>query len=331
MKKLLVIGKEGRLARYTKDRSVYDRYDISYVPVGTSDDEVIDRYGDTEFILVDAVGDVSARLMENMPSLRLIHSEGVGYQGVDTEAADRRGIYVCNCEGVNAAAVAEQTVLLMLGLLREVRSCDESVRAGRQIITKEDHMMKGDMKELGECRVGLIGFGNIAKATCRLLKAFGSDVVYTKPARLSEEEEERYGVTYMERDELLAGCDIVSLHLPVTEETRYMADAGFFDRMKRGAYLINTSRGELVKSEDLVGAIADGKIAGAGLDTIDGEPVQKDNILLKAPDDVKDRLLLSCHIGGITGASFRRAYEMIWSDIEKAAGGQRPDHIVNMK
>ena len=142
MKKLLVIGKEGRLARYTADSSLFDRYDIVYVPVGTDDGTILELHSDANYILVDAVADVSASLIEGMPDLKLIHSEGVGYQGVDTEKAAARGIYVCNCKGMNAAAVAEQAVLLMLGLLRDVKGGDESVRSGKQIETKERYMLE---------------------------------------------------------------------------------------------------------------------------------------------------------------------------------------------
>ena len=148
MKKLLVIGKEGRLARYTADSSLFDRYDIVYVPVGTDDGTILELHSDANYILVDAVADVSASLIEGMPDLKLIHSEGVGYQGVDTEKAAARGIYVCNCKGMNAAAVAEQAVLLMLGLLRDVKGGDESVRSGKQIETKERYMLEGSLREL---------------------------------------------------------------------------------------------------------------------------------------------------------------------------------------
>ena len=185
MKKLLVIGKEGRLARYTVDSSLFDRYDIVYVPVGTDDGTILELHSDANYILVDAVADVSASLIEGMPDLKLIHSEGVGYQGVDTEKAAARGIYVCNCKGMNAAAVAEQAVLLMLGLLRDVKGGDESVRSGKQIETKERYMLEGSLRELGDCTVGLIGMGDIGKATARLLAAFGADVAYFKPRRLS--------------------------------------------------------------------------------------------------------------------------------------------------
>lgn len=327
--KLLVIGKEGRLARYTPDASVYADYDISYVPMGASDEELLAAGRDADFILVDAMGRVSGDVIRQMPNLKMIHSEGVGFNFIDVEAAKENHVYVCNCKGMNATAVAEQAILLMLGLLRDVVRGDGSVRAGTQIRTKEAFMLAGSLKELGDCIIGLVGFGDIAKATAKMAKVFGAQVVYYDIFRAKPELEAEYGVTYMELDELLAVSDIVSMHIPVTKDTQNMADAAFFGKMKRGAYFVNTSRGELVVGEDLLAAIRSGHLAGAGLDTIAGEPVQKDNVMVNAEPEVAEKLIFSCHIGGITGSSFRRGYQMVWSDMKKVAAGQKPDHVVN--
>lgn len=328
MNKLLVIGKEGRLAKYAPNPEKLKEYDIVYAPVGASDEELLAKGKDADFILVDAIGSVPGNVIRQMPDLKLIHSEGVGYQGVDMAAAKERGIYVCNCKGMNASAVAEQAVLLMLGVLRDVCGGDRSVREGKQIETKENYMIQGSLTELSECTVGLIGFGDIAKATASLLRAFGAKVVYTKKSPAPADVEARYGVSFLPQNELLAVSDIVSLHAPVNDETRYMADASFFEKMKDTAYIINTSRGELVDSKALVAALESGSIAGAGLDTIDGEPVKSDNPLLQISEETGRKLLLSCHIGGITRASFSRGYAMILEAIEKVSRGEIPDHIV---
>ena len=189
-------------------------------------------------------------------------------------------------------------------------------------------MIEGNLTELSECTVGLIGFGDIAKATASLLRAFGAKVVYTKKSPAPPDVETRYGVSFLPQDELLAVSDIVSLHAPVNDETRYIVDASFLEKMKDTAYLINTSRGELVDSKALIAALESGSIAGAGLDTIDGEPVKSDNPLLQTSEEADRKLLLSCHIGGITRASFSRGYAMILEAIEKVSRGEIPDNIV---
>lgn len=327
--KLLVIGKEGRLQKYTRDTSVYEQFEICYVPTGSPDEEILTAGQDADFILADAVAVVSANVIEQMPKLKMIHSEGVGFNGIDVEAAAKRGIYVCNSKGMNATAVAEQAILLMLGLLRDVCGGDRAVRAGSQIQVKEQVMITASLKELGDCTIGLVGLGDIGKATAKMAAVFGAKVHYYELRPLDAETEAEYGVTYMPLDELLASSDIVSLHVPVTKDTMGMADETFFAKMKPGSYLINTARGELVDDEALLQAIRSGHLAGAGLDTLSNEPVRPDHKMLQAEPQVAEKILYSCHIGGVTASSFRRGYDMIWEDIRLAAAGQRPKRIVN--
>lgn len=327
--KILVIGKEERLRHYTADVSVFDEFQIVYAPVGATDEELLKTGQDADFIIVDAIGRVSGAVISKMPNLKLIHSEGVGFQGIDIEAARDRKIYVCNCKGMNATAVAEQGILLMLGLLRNVCTGDRDVRSGRQIVTKEAYMKAGSLKELGDCTIGLVGFGDIAKETARLLAAFGAKVIYYNRTKMSKEVEAQYRVTYHSLGEVLAESDIVSLHVPVTAETTNMVNESFFAGMKKGALLINTARGELVDSQALIQAMRSGQVAGAGIDTLPNEPVKKDNPLLDMGKELEDRFLFSCHIGGITGSSFKRGYQMVWEDIRSAAEGKEPKRIVN--
>lgn len=328
--KLLVIGKEERVRRNTRNPDFLKKYEIVYAASGTPEEELLRIGGDADFLLADAISPVTAGLIARMPNLKLIHSEGVAFDRIDIGAAAERRIYVCNCKGMNAGAVAEQAVLLMLGLLRDVCNGDAAMRKGLQIQVKESYMVSGSLAELGECTVGLLGFGDIAKATAKLLGAFGARVIYWSRRQAPPETEEAYGVSFCSLDQLLAESDIVSLHMPVTEETRGMADAAFFAKMKPGAYLVNTARGELVDGQALLAAIRSGRLAGAGLDTVAGEPVRADNPIFGAEEAVEKKILYSCHLGGITGASFKRGYDMIWSDIEKAAAGGRPDHVVNL-
>lgn len=326
--KILVIGKEGRLQK-NADPAVYARHEFVYVPNGSEDDVILAAGKDAEVIIVDAMGKVSANVINHMPNLKMIHSEGVGFQGVDTIAAGAKQVYVCNCKGMNATAVAEQAILLMLGLLRGVVTGDRAVREGRQIEVKENHMLTGDLKELSDCTIGFMGFGDIAKAAAKMAGVFGAKIVYYDIFRASEDLEKAYNATYMTIDELLKVSDIVSLHLPVTPQTAGMVNADFFAKMKDGAYLINTARGELVDSQALVEAIRSGRLAGAGLDCVAGEPVQADNVILQAEKAVEDRIIYSCHVGGITASSFKRGYQMVWSDIAKIEAGEKPEHIVN--
>lgn len=328
--KVLHIGKKGNMERFSAPDSFLYRLERVDMPMGLAVREYTDAAGDADFLVADAIAPVPAELIRSMPELKLIHSEGVAFNSIDIEAARERKIYVCNNQGMNAAAVAEQTVLLMSGMLKNIVQNDAAVRSGRQITTKEGYMLRGDLAELADMTVGLVGFGDIAKAVVKLLRAYGVEkIFYYKRTPLAPEEEEKFGVRYLPLGELLSVSDMVSLHLPVTPETAGMADKGFFDAMKDGSYLVNTSRGELVDDEALIGALSSGKVKMAGLDTLDHEPVQRDHPLLNLPEELAGRIIFTPHIGGITASSFKRGYAFIWEDIEAAAEGKVPKRVVN--
>jgi phosphoglycerate dehydrogenase-like enzyme len=322
--KIVVIGKEGRFEKFSNPTE-YAQQEFVYAPIGSSDDDILKAGHDAQIIIVDAMGTVSEKLINNMPNLKMIHSEGVGYQGVNVEAARKNNIYVCNCKGMNAIAVAEHAIMLMLSMLRFLVVGDSAVRNGKQITAKEQHMASGDLKELSECTIGFVGYGDIAKETARLASVFGADLIYYKP---SGEEESDNIARYMPLDELLAKSDIVSLHLPVKSDTIHIVNKDFFAKMKKGSILINTARGELVDSAELINAIQNGTLSGAGLDCIEGEPVLADNILLKAGKEVLDKIVFSPHIAGVTKNSFSRGYKMLWSNIHKIESDKKPDNIV---
>jgi lactate dehydrogenase-like 2-hydroxyacid dehydrogenase len=263
-----------------------------------------------------------------MPNLRLIHSEGSGFNRIDTQAAREAGVYVCNNPALNSGAVAEQTILLMLALLRRFQEGDSLVRTGNQGKAKSLFILNG-IPELKSCHVGLVGFGHIGKATAALLAAFGSKVSYYSRHRLSVQEEKELGVGYLPLSELASSCDIVSLHLPVTPETTGLIDHGFLQKMKSSAFLINTARGEIVDQAALAQALEDGSIAGAGLDTLYPEPADFQNPLLQLSESCKYRIVFSPHIGGTTDGSFYRMHRNTWNNLFLAAAGKRPNNIVN--
>lgn len=326
--KLLVIGSKARTEKYLPNLPIVNEVEIVVVERGASDDEILSIAADADFIMADAISPVSAHLIESMPNLKLIHSEGVAYNAIDVEAARTRNVYVCNNAGANAVGVAEQTVLLMLACLRDVVNGDAAVREGRQIQTKERMMLEG-IRELGDCRIGFIGFGAIAQETARHLAGWGCEMFYNKRHRLAEEDERSLDARFATVDEIAASCDIVSIHVPVTDDTRNMVDAAFFARMKPGAILVNTARGEIVDTQALAGALEAGTLAAAGLDTVAPEPVLPDNPLLNLSDQAARRVVLSPHIGGTTIGFFRRAHRTIWENIARVAAGEKPVNIVS--
>lgn len=326
--KLLVIGDVKRTNKYLPQMDIVKETEIVVAARGSSDAEILDLCADADFIMADAISPVSASLIENMPKLKLIHSEGVAFNRIDCEAAAKAGVAVCNNAGVNSGAVAEQAIMLMLACLRDALAGDAAVRAGRQIQKKERMMVEG-FRELGDCKVGFVGFGSIAQATAVRLSAWGCDMAYYKRTALTADEEARLNVRYLDLDELLSSCDIVSIHVPVTPETTELVDAEFLAKMKKGSILINTARGEIVDQLALKAAIIDGHIAAAGLDTLHPEPVRADNPLLHLPADLTHRIVFSPHIGGVSEGMFYRAHRTVWENIERVAKGEDPVNRVN--
>lgn len=294
----------------------FREHNVKFFKLGNSK-QMINEAPDTQIMMLDAMGVVDREIMDSLPKLRLIQSEGVGYQGVDLEYAKEKGIILCNNKGVNDTAVAEDAILLMLSCLKSIITGHQSVYDGRQIEVKKASF--GVIRELSQCTVGLIGFGDIAKATAKFANALGARVIYTNRTRYKELEAE-YNVSYADMDTLLKQSDFVSLHVAVTVDTREMVNSAFLEKMKSDAYLINTSRGDLVNNNALLNALLMGEIAGAGLDVISPEPVTADNILLD--ERIKDKLILTPHIAGITNLTVEKIYKNIYGNITRFINGE---------
>lgn len=329
--KIMFLTMRERVERFTDFTKLPDGWSYVWAGYEKDADRLAKLGGDADGILVDAISPVPGALIDRMPNLKIIHSEGVGYEGVDLAAADRRGIYVCNNKGANKHAVAEQAVLLMLMTLRRAVEGHEKVLCGRQIEAKSAWSMEG-ISELGSMHAGIAGMGDIGLETARLLKAFGCRVSYNKRRRLSRETEEQYGLEYLSMDELLSQCDIVSLHLPSNGETFEFMNEERFALMKKGAILINTARGEIVKNDALLQALRTGRLAAAGLDTLAPEPVKSDNPVvtaMKNESQLAQKIILAPHIGGLTLQTFEKIYATIWDNMKRVSRGETPVNIVN--
>ena len=191
------------------------------------------------------------------PQLRVVANYAVGLDNVDLDACRRRGVVVANTPDVLTEATAELTLALMLSLLRRVAEGDRLIRRGERWIWAPNLMLG---RGLGGLTLGLVGYGRIGKAVERLARAHGMEVVHTRRSN------------GLPLDELLANADIVSLHLPLSAETRHLIDEAALARMKPTAVLVNTSRGPIVDEEALVDVLTRGTIAGAALDVFEHEP-----------------------------------------------------------
>ena len=175
--KILVLGAQARYEKYLPQLPFIRQQELVFRDKDTPVEQLLARDADADILFVDAITPVPAALIDGMPKLKLVHSEGVAYDKIDLAAARARGVYVCNNKGCNAGAVAEQAIMLMLMLLRREIPGDRAVREGRQMEVKERSMTEG-IRELSDCRVGLVGFGDIARATAERLAPFGCEIYY---------------------------------------------------------------------------------------------------------------------------------------------------------
>lgn len=314
--KVLAIASPEHYEMFQPDTVFCHSTELHFLPRDSADQDIVHAIRDADALFVDPVTAVSAAVMDAAPHLRLIHSEGVGYDRIDLAAARNRNIAVCNNAGCNAPAVAELSIMLMTMLLHRMHWGERMVRTGRQG-EAVNRLVVDVPKDLADCTVGLVGCGAIGSATARLLQVYGATIVYTARHRKSPEEEAYYQMTYLSPEELAAQSDIVSLHLPATAETHHMVDAAYLARMKPTAFLINTARGAIVDDNALCHALRSGGIAGAALDAYSPEPLPVESPLLQLAMEEPDKLVLSPHQGGISRSCFLRAQSMMWDNLER--------------
>ena len=326
--KILVFGPKARYDAYLPDFAPALGAELVFCPLGGSPRQAAADNADAQILFTDPITDTGKDIMDLLPNLKLIQSEGVAYNRVDLEQARRRGIFVCNNKGCNAASVAEHTVMLMLMALRHGITGHNAVKEGRQIQMKEAVMASG-APELGEQIVGLVGFGDIAQATALRLKPFGCRMYYYSLHRRAPEVEQEFGVEYLPLEELAAVCDILSLHCAVNDQTRNMVNTRLIAKMKPGVILVNTARGDLVDNQAVRQGLLDGRIGGIAMDTLAPEPTPADHPLVDLPPEIAPRAIYSPHLGGNTGGSFRRAHANMWNNARLIQEGKRPNFVVN--
>jgi phosphoglycerate dehydrogenase-like enzyme len=277
------------------------------------------RIADTSFIVI-RTAELPEALIARMPKLKAIVKHGAGVDNIPIPFATSRGVMVCNTPGGNnSTAVAEGAVTLMLAVLRRVRAMDAVVRENRW-----NERWKTRLGDLTEARVGLVGFGRIARFTAKICGAgFGAQLGAYDPM-LPPEEIEAAGATPMGLPELLGWADVVSIHVPLTEGTRNLIGAAELARMHSGAVIVNTSRGGIIDEAALAEALKAGRIGGAGIDVFDAEPPPADHPLFGL-----DNVVLSPHVAGVTEASMKHMALHCAEVIETILSGARPATLLN--
>lgn len=287
MKKILLYGNFSENMQNALAAKCPEGFQVEHQPVGCD----LSLLAGADYI-INRGGEVDAAVIQAARNTKLIQKWGVGYDKIDVKTAGERGIPVAICVGGNAMPVAELAVTLMLDVLRSVVPMSACLKQGdwsRDRFSPKAYLLHGKT-------VGLVGIGNIAKKVAAIVRGgFDCQVLYYDVFRLSPEQEQELGVTYVSLEELMAQSDIVSIHVPLLDSTAGMINRKNLALMKPTACIINTSRGGVIQEEDLIETLQNNKILGAGLDTYAVEPLPASSPLL-----AMEQVVTTPHCGGNT-------------------------------
>lgn len=274
--------------------------------------------------LKDIIGDINAAIIgmdkyteevfEIAPKLKAVAKFGVGVDNIDLVAAKKHGVKALNAPGQNSNAVAELTVCYILDMFRKVIPIHEEL--------KEGNWPRWIGSELRGKTVGLVGFGAIARLVAKKLQGFDVNIK-AYDLFMNQKLADELGVKVCSLDEIVETSDVVSLHIPVSDDTYHMFNTEMFMRMKKGSYLVNAARGGLVDLDDLTKALREGQLAGAALDAFEIEP------LPKGMEIFNYNVVCTPHIGAESFEAYRDVSLCVSKDIIRVLAGEEPEHCVN--
>jgi phosphoglycerate dehydrogenase-like enzyme len=291
--------------------------DFGMTPTYSEDD--LAQYGADAEILIVIHRKVDAHLLSLAPHVRLVQRVGVGYDNLDLDALKAGGIVASYTPGANASSVAEHTILLMLALLKRFVAAESSVHQGGW---PNAELVQAGLSDLATATVGLIGMGNIGRAVAERLLPFGSQLLYTARHAVDTPVEQRLALRCTSLDDLLASSTIVSLHVPLTGDTQALIGETELAKMKAGAFLINTSRGEVVDEAALRSALVSGHLGGAGLDVLRDERPGGDPFVDLA------QVIVTPHIAGASRAAVGQMMQMALTNVARFLRGEAPLDLV---
>lgn len=267
-------------------------------------------------VLLHNLRPVTDAHMAAAPKLKLVQKLGVGVNTIDLQAAARRGVAVCNMPGSNSRAVMEMTLLLMLACLRRLPVFDARTRRGEGWGWPRE--MQDTLGELAGRTVGLAGYGSVPRLLAPVLEAMGARVIYC----CRSPKDDATG-TWVDKPTLLAESDVLSLHMPLTDDTRHWLGRDELAALKPGAIVVNTARGGLIDEDALVAALTSGHLMGAGLDVFAEEPTPRDNPLLAL-----DRVVAAPHVAFFTLGTLERGLAVAIDNILRLRDGRELAHRV---
>ena len=293
-------------------------YQIIVLDETSSEEETITQVKDADFLLCYRQ-DPSDKVLRSLEKCRLVLLLAAGYDRINLDILAELEIPCSNNGGANSWAVADQAVLLMLAVYKQLLVSDTSTRNGdwSKPITGLNTF------EMADKKVGILGFGSIGRQVAKRVQGFDAQVQYYDLDRLGEDTEVDMGVTYVSVEDLFRTSDILTCHTPLTKNTRHIVNARRLSMMKSSAVVINTSRGSVVDESALIDALNKGLISAAGLDVFEKEPVDPDNPLLSM-----DNVIVTPHMAGTTWDTWARRAKFGFENMERVSRGEPAQAIV---
>jgi phosphoglycerate dehydrogenase-like enzyme len=288
-----------------------------------TDAQVADLIKSVDALVIPAVGPKLAPALFEGGKLKLVQVTGAGVDRLDQAALTKFGIPVANVAGGSNSAVAEYVVTTASVLLRRFAWADAEIKAGNYAKYRA-RMIADNLSGIDGLLVGLIGFGTIGRAVARAFQGMGAKVCFFDPAPVDVALAASLDARPVSFDELIATCDVVSLHVPLLPATQNLIGADQLARMKKGAILIQASRGGIVDEAALAASLASGHLGGAAVDVYSTEPPAADHPLLKVSGEAASRLLLTPHVAGITRQSSAFLFRSSWQNVERVLLQNQP-------
>ncbi len=303
------------------DYTIYDELgEVTYYDDKITDENAAERLKGAKVLMINKSA-ITDKILEDAPDLELICEFATGFDNANIEACNRHGVKVANVVNYSTMSVAQHTFSQLFYLMENSRHYDEFVKSGGY--ANQNHFCCLDIpfNELDGKTYGIVGMGNIGRKVAEIATAFGAKVIfYSASGNSSCTDYER-----VEFDELLRRSDVISLHCPLSDRTRNLFNKDAFDKMKKTAILINVARGAVVSEQDLYDALNEGKIAAAGLDVLNPEPMAKNSPLLKIQDN---RLFVTPHMAWASTEARRRCLEEVKRNVIAWMKGE-PRNLVN--
>lgn len=297
---------------------VKQRFPAATILGHVSDDEVVAKCRDAVIISGFITTLFKKPLLDQLPALKLLCTRSVGFDHIDLDACKERGILVCNVPDYGSHVIAEHVFALLLSTLRHIPEGAKRVEGG----VFDYHGLRGIA--LRNKTIGIVGTGKIGRKVAQIAHGFGMRILASDHCRTLELVD-LLGVQYVPLDELLAGSDVITLHMPATDETNHVINAAAFAKMKDGVILVNTARGSLIDSQALMDALQSGKVGYALLDVLEHEQNFEENKKLVAHPHV----IATPHVAFYADDSMRSMYLDTFQTMEQWTTGHAPEHLVH--